>query len=157
MDKPVVDATEEIDRIRREMARIRHELHFDVQQTVAGVRSLTDITSYIRNAPWLSMGLAVAVGYILVPQRTTEGRSAESVSYVAPPTAEPPRKKGSLLRSAMGLFAPLAIRAVQQYLLQTLESFMASSAMAPGGPPPASQAETTRPKYTSPRSSGTID
>lgn len=156
MAKTAATNIEEIDQIRREMARIRTDLHFGVQQTVEGVRSLTDFTSYIRNAPWLSIGLAVAVGFILVPgRRRSEGREPE-IRYLAASEEERPRRRKGLVRAAIGLVAPLAIRGAQHYAMEMMETFLANKSV-----PPRPAAEENRPRTaasgprsTEPRSTG---
>jgi hypothetical protein len=158
MAKTAATSIEEIDQIRREMARIRTDLHFGVQQTVEGVRSLTDFTSYIRNAPWLSIGLAVAVGFILVPGRKrSEGREPE-IRYLASNEEGRPRRRKGLVRTALGLVAPLAIRGAQHYAMERLETFLANQGVPPrpDGEENRSRTAASASRSTEPRSSGRV-
>ncbi len=61
-------APPEIDEIRKKMAQIRRDLHADVQGVVQGAEAATDWRRFVRGYPWASMGVALAVGYMIVPQ-----------------------------------------------------------------------------------------
>ena len=62
----------EINEIQRRMAQIRHELHEEVREAVKGAQSLTDWRSQVRNHPWLALGAAAVMGYMIVPRRRRE-------------------------------------------------------------------------------------
>ena len=125
MEKPPL--TTEISEIQRRMAQIRHDMHHEVQGAVRGAQSLTDWRSVVRNRPWLSLSIAVAVGYLIVPRRQSEARTLVTAgpisNPVSPPTAmlqtEPSR--WSSLKTVYSLLAPVAVRAAQNYALQHLE------------------------------------
>ena len=126
-------APPEIDEIRKKMAQIRRDLHADVQGVVQGAEAATDWRRFIRSYPWASMGVALAIGYVIVPRRhrattiqVAPAEIARAVAIEAPKMPEPERKKGKgLLGTAFGLLAPVALRAVQGYALQFAEQWMA--------------------------------
>ena len=62
----------EITEIQRRMAQVRRELHEEVREAVKGAQSLTDWRSQVRHHPWLALGAAAAVGYLIVPRRRQE-------------------------------------------------------------------------------------
>jgi hypothetical protein len=62
-------ATPSADDIQRQMREVRAELRDDVQEIVDNARVLTDWQHYVRQYPWLCLGAAAAVGYLVVPQR----------------------------------------------------------------------------------------
>jgi hypothetical protein len=129
----------DVTEIQRRMAQIRHELHQDVREAVKGAQSLTDWRSHLRNHPWLALGAAVTVGYLIVPRR----HSAPAIVTVAPalPTAHaavaaaPKKKRWGLIGSAVGLLAPIAVRAAQNYAIQYLEQWIASQPAGAGASP----------------------
>src|SRR5579875_3878803 len=97
----------DIGEIQRRMAQIRRELHEDVREAVKGAQSLTDWRSQVRNHPWLALGAATLVGYLIVPKR----HPAPAIVAVAPPAPiaaaiEAPKaekkKRWGLLGSAVG-------------------------------------------------------
>jgi hypothetical protein len=114
------------------MAQIRRDLHVDVQGVVQGAEAATDWRRFIRGYPWASIGVALAVGYLIVPRRhrgtttTLQVAPAEIARAVAlePPEPEVKKSKG-LLGTVFGLVAPIAIRAAQGYALQFAEQWMA--------------------------------
>lgn len=126
----------EIDDIRKDMAQIRLEMHRDVVDVVHEAESIFDWRSYIRNAPWVSVGAALAIGYLLVPRR----RSRPVETYISQPSipAQPvldgPRQESSLnlsfwgiAGSVLSLAAPVAIRAAQSYAASWLEERLLNS------------------------------
>ncbi len=126
----------EIDEIRRHMAQIRHELHEDVQGVVKGAEAATDWRRYVRNYPWVTVGVAFGIGYLIIPRRSqqpvgttvnfSQADQARPIVQVAPPAAEPEKKKGKgLFRTVIGFAAPFVLRSAQGYALQFLEQYMA--------------------------------
>jgi len=122
----------DITEIQRRMAQIRHELHEDVREAVKGAQELTDWRSQVRNRPWMALGAAAALGYVIVPRR--HPAPAPAIVAVAPAAAVPPtpapaplrKKRWGLIGSAVGLLAPIAVRAAQNYAIQYLEQWIAS-------------------------------
>ena len=51
------------------MKRLRNELDGDVCQIKQSAATLSDWQYYIRNYPWMSLGGAALIGYLLVPKR----------------------------------------------------------------------------------------
>jgi hypothetical protein len=123
----------DIDTIRREMARIRHDLHYDVRGAVEGARTLTDLKGYVAAYPWLAVGLATALGYLVVPRKQ---RPAEPVVVVPPPVerAQPregdrePARNPGWLRKLAGLALPLAWRVGQNYAEGLVTNWLAAQA-----------------------------
>jgi hypothetical protein len=144
----------EVDQIRRQMAEIRRELHEDVREVVATAEAVTDWRSYLSKYPWLALGGAFAVGYLVVPRRhkpvatradLSEVREAvesarQTVVDVAKGKGEgESRRRKTLVGAALGMLTPLALRAAQGYALKYLEHWIAAQQMAAAhaGPPPA--------------------
>ncbi len=137
----------EITDIQRRMAQIRRELHEEVREAVKGAQSLTDWRSQVKNHPWIALGTAAAVGYLIVPKRkplevpthVTLTPPASSYAAMAPVAAPAPKKSRlGILGSAFGLLAPIAVRAAQNYAMQYLEQYLAGQQFGPGpsGPEP---------------------
>jgi hypothetical protein len=137
-------ANNEIDEIRRQMAQIRRELHQNVREVVANAEAVTDWRRYFRMYPWIAAGAAFTVGYALVPRRhavvpkgrlATEADVAQVRAAVEDARTKP--RKG-LIGGALGVIAPLAVRAAQAYALQYLENWIAHGheSMIPGELPP---------------------
>ena len=136
--------TEEILDIQRRMAQVRHELHVEVRDVVQSAHSLTDWRSQVGNHPWLALGAAVAVGYLIVPKRreppTVLAVSAPAQAMapaVSSPAERPRGRRWGILGTAFSLLAPIAVRAAQNYALQAMEHWLAAQ---PGGGPSPSEA-----------------
>jgi hypothetical protein len=57
------------DEIRERMAMIRQRIDEQSDEVVAQVNALSDWRSYVRRHPWVSVGAAAVLGYVLVPSR----------------------------------------------------------------------------------------
>jgi len=57
------------DEIRERMAMVRQRIDEQSDEVVAQVNALSDWRSYVRRHPWVWVGAAAALGYVLVPSR----------------------------------------------------------------------------------------
>ena len=127
-------ATNEIDEIRRKMAVIRRELNEDVRGVVAGAEAVSDWRHYIRLYPWASVGLALAIGYVVVPKRrpavVTAADVAQAVAVEVPHALreiDAPKPKGrGLIGAGLGLLAPVLLRTAQNYATHFVSNWIAS-------------------------------
>jgi hypothetical protein len=55
--------------IREQMAEVRRDLNLNYGEVVDNARDLADWRYYVRSYPWASLGIAVALGYLVVPNR----------------------------------------------------------------------------------------
>src|SRR5262249_35088305 len=119
----------EIGMIQREMARARRQIHEDVGGAIDGVQTLTDWRSIVRSHPWLSMGIAAGIGFMVVPRRRKETPAAPRETHgvrddhfpePAPRIATGSAGAGnwSLLLTALSVVSPIAIRLAQSYALR---------------------------------------
>jgi hypothetical protein len=125
----------EIEEIQRRMAQIRHDMHGEVSVAIKSARLLTDWRSLAGSYPWLTVGVAAAVGYWIVPKRRSDVPTIVAVNAKSPTMAalvEPQKlqeKKSGLLWSIVGtaftMAAPIAVRAAQNYALQYVEGLLA--------------------------------
>jgi hypothetical protein len=129
--------------IQRRMAQIRHEMHQEVQGAVRGARTLTEWRSLVRSYPWLSLSVAAAAGYFIVPKRRKETPTVVAVAAHGPEflanagsgnKGERPGRTGwTLLGTAFSLLAPIAVRAAQNYALTYFEQWLANHPLPPPG------------------------
>lgn len=124
---------QEIDDLRRQMAQIRRELHDDVKGVVEGAEAATDWRRYIRSYPWASLGVALAIGYLVVPRRQRDRTTtinvdpaeiARAVAAETPRVIEKEKPGRGIVGSLFGMVAPVAFRAAQGYALQFFEQWM---------------------------------
>jgi hypothetical protein len=129
--------------IQRRMAQIRHDMHQEVQGAVQGARTLTDWKSLVRSYPWVSLSIAAAIGYLVVPARRKQTPNIVAVAAPGPEILAnartgnreevAQRKRASVLGTAFSLFAPLVIRAAQSYALTYFEQWLANHPLMPSG------------------------
>jgi len=124
----------EVDEIRRQMAQIRHDMHYDVSHVVGDVEEVMDWRAALRRHPYLLVGVGVAAGYFLVPRRRREpARWVERDSMATQPfldrppeLARPATPPKSLARRAAGWAAgmiwPLVNQSAQNYAAVWLEN-----------------------------------
>jgi hypothetical protein len=127
----------EIDEIRQEMARIRHDLHEDVSGVVGGASDVMDWRSHLKAHPWISGGVALLVGYYLVPRRTKSSEiPPSSISSTVQPIMESstgvvprgrterrkPLSAWRLIGWAVSFVGPIALNATQAYASVWLEN-----------------------------------
>jgi ElaB/YqjD/DUF883 family membrane-anchored ribosome-binding protein len=130
-----------IEDIQSRMAQIRHDMHGDVLVAVKGARSLTDWRSLARNYPWLTLGVAAAIGYMVVPRRRSETPTIVALNATAPEVAplverqeESDKTRGrgwSIMGTVFSLVAPIAVRAAQNCSMQYIEGLLAQHKVPP--------------------------
>lgn len=144
----MASAEESVDDIRRQMAEIRSQLHHDMTKVVGEASTATDWRSYVRDQPWLFLGGAFALGYILVPRRQRpEVALPVNLAEVMPAIKQEKTRQPLFwraLRTVGGLALPVAFRAAQGYALRWVEDYLTEH---PPGPMPVG----TRPGMSSPR------
>lgn len=134
-------ATTPADEIQKEMRQIRVELRDNVQEIVSNAREIVDWQSYVKSYPWLTVGAAAFVGYLLVPSRTTVIRPDPEALRELTKSREmleqqvKPRK--SLLGMVVGMVAASAAQAAMNVashqVQQLLHSLQQPSTQQPGG------------------------
>jgi len=161
----------EVEEIRRQMARIRREIHADVNVAAEHLSATLNWRGYVRNAPWPAVGAAFGVGllaaWLLVPRRrikVVERDEAEHVRYERPSgrhveqriedraevRAEQKAKRKGLFSMALGFVAPIAMRAAQNYAIQFIEGRLAESPWA-AGLMPQQEGSRVQPDQPTPR------
>lgn len=145
----------QIDEIRQEMARLRLGLHQDASSVVGEATHAFDWKARLTQYPWVTVGLAIVVGYLVVPKkRLTAGTLApmlheaqQTVATSYEPPRREPKKAGSgsalwsLAKFAFSIGGPIALQAVQSYAVAWLEDSLANPQRrdAPPGTPPSTK------------------
>ena len=122
----------DVDEIYQRMAVIRRELHTNVRESVAGAEAFADWGRYTWTYPWIALGAAAAVGYVVYTsghQRVTADTAslADGTKVGEPVAGEEARGQGrsrigrKILLAAWDIVFPVAVRAGQNYLLHWLE------------------------------------
>ena len=103
---------DDADDLRRQLAAARASLSRDAQAVASDARTLTDWRHHVRKHPWLAMGGAAAVGFILAPRRrrhtAAEPLTAQSPLQPIEP-GEPPKVR-SMAASLAATVATMVLR-----------------------------------------------
>ncbi len=62
----------ETEAILRRMVEVRRDLDEGVQEIVESARDLGEWSHYVKSYPWICMGIACVIGYVIVPQRRSK-------------------------------------------------------------------------------------
>src|SRR5689334_9833962 len=85
------------DDLRRQLAAARASLSRDAQAVASDARTLADWRHHVRNHPWLAMGGAAAVGFLLAPRRrrqaAMDASTAQAPGEPAQAQAEPAKAR----------------------------------------------------------------
>ncbi len=122
----------DVDEIYHRMAVIRRELHTNVRESVAGAEAVVDWGRYTWTYPWIALGAAVAVGYVVYTSGRQGGTAdtaslADGTKVGEPLAGDGARGQGKpkiglmILLTAWDIMFPVAVRAGQNYVLHWLE------------------------------------
>jgi hypothetical protein len=143
----------QISSVQCDMARARRQIHADIGGAINGVQTLTDWKTIIRGHPWLSIGMAMAIGYLIVPRRRVKSEAEPGKNHpqredrVAAPDSAATRISGSgksaMLSSALAFISPIAVRLAQSYALRYFDNWLHDSGF------PRAVDEPARPSHDS--------
>ncbi|MGC8643618.1 MAG: hypothetical protein ACP5XB_27485 [Isosphaeraceae bacterium] len=122
----------DIDEIFHRMAVIRRELHTNVRESVAGAEAFADWGRFTWTYPWIALGAAAAVGYVVYTSGHQKGTAdtanlADGATAVEPVAGASAKSQGTskigpkILLAAWDIVFPVAVHAGQNYLLRWLE------------------------------------
>jgi hypothetical protein len=146
--KAAVDPESEA--IRKRMAMIRREMHVDFLTTVKSAERALDWRVYVREYPWVAIGLAVWLGYRMVPLCCTRPVQVVEVPVSGDAAAgqekvSPAKATTGLVGLGLGIIGPIAVRALQGYAIAAIDRWIAvqSESLSPrdGGRQPERGAE----------------
>ncbi len=123
--------------ILRQMAEIRGNLHHEVEDIAKNARVMSDWRYYVRAYPWACAGAAVALGYLVVPNRlqvispdvNTLLKLAKKNRLLVKPEAEP-HKRGGIVGPLFTLAANTIVRGLISYAGQQMGAVAGRQASA---------------------------
>lgn len=118
---------ERADNIRRKMNSVRYELDEEVQQVKQSAHQLTDWRYYVRKHPWACLGVATAIGFLVVPRKrhapSVDTKTIEKLikkNQMVAKHQPQEQEKSSLVRGAFTFLSGLAFRTATAHLVQQL-------------------------------------
>lgn len=132
----------EAEALQRCMREVRAELREDVQEFVVNAREMADWTTYVRAYPWLTLGVAAAAGYFLIPQRAqiirpdAEGliELARRNKLVVKMDEAAPKKKQGMLSGLLGMVAGTVLQGGLAIATKQLSQALDAYAQQPARP-----------------------
>jgi hypothetical protein len=128
---------DDTDWLREQMARVRNHLADDVVEVVEQAKELTDWRSYVRRHPWMCVGAAAAIGFMMVPVRrraavASTRNLAEPNGYQATGAMSDDRpastRSASTMQPLINLAAGLAVRRLVSIAGNQLQNMLVSRA-----------------------------
>jgi hypothetical protein len=131
------------------MKQIRREIDQDLEEMVSSARSMVDWKHYVKTYPWVCLGTAAAVGFLVVPKRSTAihpdvaalTELARTGHLVAKPA---PTATRGLVDVLVATVAGIAVRKGSEWLGQSVARLLAVAADAPPRAPPAAESVSDR-------------
>lgn len=132
-------ATPSADELQRQMREVRAELRDEVQEIVENARVLADWQYYVRQYPWLCLGAAAALGYLVVPQRIQVIKpDSKAIAdmirqhQVAVKTEVKPQPPPGLLGGLVNMAAGMAVQGLLAVASAQLNQFLQQVTEQPG-------------------------
>jgi hypothetical protein len=110
--------------VRVQMHQLRCEIDGEMEDMAASARTMVDWKHYVKTYPWVCLGAAVAVGFLIVPKRSREIRPdvatltemARTGHLVVKPA---PAVANGLIDALLAAVANIAVRSATAYLGQS--------------------------------------
>jgi hypothetical protein len=110
--------------ILQRMEEVRCDVDEDVQEIVEGARDMGKWRYYVRTYPWICLGAALAVGYVIVPRRAVGTQSdAHKPDELDKPNSPPKDTARGILLAFVG---NLVMRGAAAYVGQQAAKLFAS-------------------------------
>ncbi len=109
-----IRAPAEAESIQKQMRAVREDIRDDMREIVGSAQDMTDWTIYVKAYPWLCLGAAFALGFVIVPAHSVVIKpDAEGLMELARRNklvvkmqeSSPQKKRGGLLNEVLGLAA----------------------------------------------------
>ena len=124
-----MDDPPQADAVRERMQQLRCEIDGDMEDMSAHARTMVDWKHYVKTYPWVCLGAAVALGFLIVPKRsrvicpdlTTLTEMARTGHVVVKPASAATH---GLIDALLATVANIAVRKATAYLGQSAERLL---------------------------------
>lgn len=137
--------------IRNQMQRLRQSATGEVREIVDSAKTLTDWRYHVKHHPWLCMGAAMALGFLLVPrnrrvQDVDAKELAELLKKYNVAVNAPQQSSKGMLKSMIGAAIPIIARQAVSVAQQRFAEQGGIGSLF-GGPSGRTPAEPEHPEY----------
>ena len=110
--------------VRARMQQIRCEIDEDLEDMAASARNMVDWKHYVKTYPWVCLGTAAALGFLIVPKRSTAIHPDLATLTELAKTGHPGREAApaathGLVDALLATVASIAVREAIAYLGQS--------------------------------------
>jgi hypothetical protein len=131
------------------MQQLRCEIDGDVEDMAASARNVADWKHYVKTYPWVCLGTAAALGFLIVPKRSkvmhpdlaSLTERAKTGHLVAAPA---PTATRGLVDALLATAASIAVSKTIGFLGQSVASLLGTVEDASPHPPPATDGASDR-------------
>lgn len=107
--------------VRARMQQLRCEIDGDMENMAASARTMVDWKHYVKTYPWVCLGAAVALGFLIVPKRSSAIRpdvaTLTELARTGHLVVEPaPAATHGLIDALLATVANIAVRKATAYL-----------------------------------------
>jgi hypothetical protein len=114
--------------VRARMRRIRRDIDQGMQDIDQNMQNMVDWKQYVKSYPWLLLGTAVLLGFLIVRKRSTAkrilGTLTELVKASNPGVTQAPTATRRLIDGLLAVVSNIAIREATAYVSRTSERLM---------------------------------
>jgi hypothetical protein len=115
--------------VQARMQQLRCEIDEDVEDMVASARTMVDWKHYVKTYPWVSLGAAVALGFLIVPKRSRamppDSGMLPRLAWTGHPAVKPASAAANgLIDAILVTVANMAIRKATEFVGQRAGRFL---------------------------------
>jgi hypothetical protein len=131
------------------MQQIRCEIDQGMEDMVASAHRMVDWKHYVKTYPWVCLGTAAVLGFLVVPKRATaippDLAALAELARTGHLVAEPaPAATRGWVDTLLATVANIAVRKAVGLLGQRVASLLETAADTPPHPPPATDGVSDR-------------
>ena len=117
------------DALRARMQGIRCDIDRDLEDVSANARSMVDWKHYVKTYPWICLGTAAALGFLIVPKRSAAANAdvtaaSEPAKAVSPVVNSSPTATRGLVDAIVAAAVSVAVREAIAYFGPSVEKFL---------------------------------
>ena len=109
--------------VRARMQQLRCEIDEDMEDMAASARTMVDWKHYVKTYPWVCLGAAVALGFLIVPKRSREIRpdvaTLTELARTGHLVIKPVAATDGVIGAVLATVANIAVRKATAYLGQS--------------------------------------
>jgi hypothetical protein len=135
--------------VRARMQQLRCEIDGDVEDMAASARNVVDWKHYVKTYPWVCLGTAAALGFLIVPKRSAvmhpDLASLTELAKTGHMVAAPaPTATRGLVDALLATVASIAVSKTIGFLGQSVANLLGKVEDAPTHPPSATDSASDR-------------